>query len=433
MTSAPARDGAGPGGRRLLCVYQHAPTPGAPGIYRHRVYFAELVRRGWRIDLVSTPINYMTGDVPKRYARKPYVHEQIDGIDLHWVWASGRIHDSKLRRASNYATFATNALLRGATLGKPDVILISSPPLPVALLGPALARRHSVPWLLEVRDIWPESAASVGWMTPDSRLYRSLLRVSHYATAHADAVLVPTPGLTERVLEHGARTVEVVPGPVLDSARPEAREAVRRRLAIPDEHCLFLYLGALGVANGADVLLDAVERLPADAAASILVVGDGSARRELEERIAREGLSRIRLLEPVPKDEVFDLLAASDVCLHLLRPDPVFATALPSKILDYFSAHRPFVTTASGLPETLATESGGEFAPDADALAQALLRWTARSPAERALAGERSYEYGAANFGIAGSVDRLEQMLEATMREPRRHTVPRRRGAGSPS
>ena len=49
---------------RLLCVYQHAPTPGAPGIYRHRMWFAELVRRGWHVDLVSTPLNYMTGTVP---------------------------------------------------------------------------------------------------------------------------------------------------------------------------------------------------------------------------------------------------------------------------------------------------------------------------------------------------------------------------------
>ena len=59
--------------RRLLCIYQHAPTPGAPGIYRHRLYLAELVRRGWDVDLISTPVNYMRGTVPERYAGKPYV------------------------------------------------------------------------------------------------------------------------------------------------------------------------------------------------------------------------------------------------------------------------------------------------------------------------------------------------------------------------
>jgi len=85
--------------RRLLCVYQHAPTPGAGGFYRHRTYFAELVRRGWHVDLVSTPVHYLTGLVPERYARRPYVRETIDGIEHHWVWASSSIHRSRVHRA----------------------------------------------------------------------------------------------------------------------------------------------------------------------------------------------------------------------------------------------------------------------------------------------------------------------------------------------
>ena len=401
--------------RRLLCVYQHAPTPGAPGIYRHRLYFAELVRRGWHVDLVSTPVNYMTGLVPSRYRGRPYVHERLDGIDMHWVWASGKIHDSKLRRASNYASFASTALARAATLPRPDVVLVSSPPLPVAALGPLLARRHRVPWLLEVRDIWPESAASVGWLDPGTRTYRLLLRLAEGTTRRASGVVVPTPGLVERVREHGARSVEVIPGPVVDSARPPGvRHEVRRRLGLPDGECAFLYLGAIGVANGLDTLLEAVARLPPDLPASVLVVGDGSGRRELEARVAAEtAFRRVRILDPVPKDEVFDLLAASDVCLHLLRPDPIFATALPSKVLDYFSAHRPFITTAEGLPAKLAAESGGEFAADAGELADAIVRWTRLGPEERADAGERSFAFGSARFGVDETVDRLERLLLA--------------------
>lgn len=400
---------------RLLCVYQHAPTPGAPGIYRHRQYFAELVRRGWDVDLVSTPVNYMTGDVPPRYAGRAYLHERLDGIDMHWVWASKKIHSSKLRRAANYVSFAAAALGRAATLRRPDVVLVSSPPLPVAALGPLLARRYRVPWVLEVRDIWPESAVSVGWLDSGSRAYRALLRLAEETTGRASTVIVPTPGLVERVREHGAKSVEVVPGPVVDAARPpERRRETRRRLGLRDGECVFLYLGAIGVANGIDTLVDAAALLPPELPATLLVVGDGSGRRAVEARLAGDdALGRVRILDPVPKDEVFDLLAASDVCLHLLRPDPVFATALPSKVLDYFSAHRPFITTAAGLPAELAAASGGELAADADALARAIVRWTSRTPEERAEAGERSYAYGAATFGIDETVDRLERLLLA--------------------
>lgn len=399
--------------RRLLCVYQHAPTPGAPGIYRHRLYFAELVRRGWHVDLVSTPVNYMTGETPRRYAGRPYVHELLDGIDMHWVWASRKIHSSKLRRVSNYASFAAAALARAATLPRPDVVLVSSPPLPVAALGPLLARRHRAPWLLEVRDIWPESAASVGWLDPGTSTYRLLLRLAEGTTRRASAVIVPTPGLVDLVRGHGARSVEVITGPVVDGRRPpETRREVRRRLGLPEGHCAFVYLGAIGVANGIDTLLDAAALLPPELPASLLVIGDGSGRRAIETRLATEDAHRrVRVLGPAPRHEVLDLLAASDVCLHLLRPDPVFASALPSKVLDYFSAHRPFITTAQGLPAELATESGGEFAADARELADAIVGWTQRSPDERARAGERSYAFGAARFGLEETVDRLERVL----------------------
>ena len=312
---------------RLLCVYQHAPTPGAPGIYRHRLLFAELVRRGWQVDLVSTPLNYMTGNVPTRYARRLYTRESLDGIVHHWVWASRSIHASKLRRALNYVTFAFSSSLRAITLRRPDVVLVSSPPLTVGALGPVLATRFRRPWVFEVRDAWPESAASVGWLSEQSLLYRVLERVAHRLASRAQAVIVPTPGLIEIVRRHGAKKVDVISGAVIDApSSPELRRAARARLGVPDDECLFLYLGALGAANGVDTLLDAVQALPTDTPARFLLVGDGSARVALEERVREQGIETVSIVPAVPKDEVKDYLAASDVCLHLLRADPVRAS-----------------------------------------------------------------------------------------------------------
>jgi glycosyltransferase involved in cell wall biosynthesis len=397
---------------RLLCIYQHAPTPGAPGIYRHRLYFGELVRRGWHVDLVSTPINYMTGHVPLQYAGKPYVREVIDGITHHWVWASGKIHGSRTRRAFNYLTFAVSAGLRAGTLPRPDVVLASSPPLPVGSLGVILSKRYRRPWILEVRDVWPESAVSVGWLAEDSRLYGVLERLAHHHASTADAVIVPTPGLVEPISRHGASRVDVVPGSVLDAGTDDDRRArARAELAIDDATCLFVYVGAVGLANGLDMLLDAVRALPNGSGARFLVVGDGSARAALEARIARERIESVQIIDAVPRDRVGDFLAAADVCLHLLRPDPVFASALPTKMLEYFGAHRPFVTTVPGLPSELAHESGGGFAATPETLTEELSRWLAMSPAERREHGETSYRYGSQRFNLETAVDRLEEVL----------------------
>jgi glycosyltransferase involved in cell wall biosynthesis len=267
--------------------------------------------------------------------------------------------------------------------------------------------------VLEVRDVWPESAVSVGWLDEDSRAYRALERVAHRHARGADAAIVPTPGLVERVLAHGAARVDVVPGSVFDSPPdPELRARIRSVLGVDEDECLFAYVGALGAANGIDLLLDAVARLPAELRAAFVVAGDGSDRARLEQRVGAEGLTRVRLLGAVPKAEVGGLLAAADVSLHLLRPDPVFETALPSKVLEAFGAHRPFVTTVPGLPEQLARESGGGFAPTAAGLAAELERWTRLTPAERVERGEQALRYGLERFGLEANADRLEAVLE---------------------
>jgi glycosyltransferase involved in cell wall biosynthesis len=403
--------------RRLLCVYQHAPTPGAPGIYRHRRYFAELVRRGWRVDLVSTPRNYMTCAVPDPYRGRPLVTETIEGITHHWVWTPGGIHRSRTARIANYAGFATASALRAMVLPRPDIVLVSSPPLPVAGLGPALSRRFACPWLLEVRDVWPESAASVGWLSAESRLYALAERFAHGVTSRAPMVVVPTPGLEQLVQAHGARDVRTVPGVVL-AREPdlERRRVTRSRLGIRDDECVFLYLGAIGVANGLDLLLEAVALLPADVGVRVVVAGDGSARRSLADAISAQRLHQITLLPPVSQDDAGDLLAAADVGLHLLRPDPIFTSALPSKALEYLGARLPFVTTVPGVPSEVAVASGGAAVVSAAELRAQFTAWASVPPEERRVRGERALQYGLDHFGLEQSVAHFEELLEEVLR-----------------
>jgi glycosyltransferase involved in cell wall biosynthesis len=416
---------AAPGGRRepsrlrrLLCVYQHAPTPGAPGIYRHRLYFAELVRRGWGVDVVSTPRNYMTGQVPPDYRRRLRRTETIDGIGHHWVWTPGGIHRSRLARVANYASFVAAAGLQAAALPRPDVVLVSSPPLPVAGLGPLLARRFGCPWLLEVRDVWPESAVSVGWLRRESTAYALLERFAHAMTTRAARVVIPTPGLEPLVREHGAERITALPGAVVPKANePERRRTARARLGIDDDECVFLYLGAIGVANGLDVLLDAAREVSGHGRLRIVVAGDGSARESFGAAVTAQGLDRLMLLPAVSPVEAGDLLAAADVGLHLLRPDPVFASALPTKVLEYLGARLPFVTTVIGLPSEVALASGGSVASSAAELAQELRRWADLDHGMRSARGEQALSYGLERFGRSEGTDRLEELLEEVIAE----------------
>jgi glycosyltransferase involved in cell wall biosynthesis len=182
-------------------------------------------------------------------------------------------------------------------------------------------------------------------------------------------------------------------------------------LGIDEDQCVFLYLGAIGVANGLDLLLDAVESLPADTPAHVVVAGDGSARRSFEQALTARQLNRITLLPPVDQDGVEDLLAAADVGLHLLRPDPVFGSALPTKALEYLGAGLPFITTVPGFPSEVAIASGGAAVSSASELTREIDRWSELTHEARGARGQQALRYGLENFGLKANVTRLEGLI----------------------
>jgi hypothetical protein len=232
-------------------------------------------------------------------------------------------------------------------------------------------------------------------------------------------VIVPTPGLVDLVKGHGARDVTLVTGTIVDRpAVPAVREQTRSRLGVDRDACVFTYVGAHGIVNGLDMVLDAAELLEQRVGdrARVVLAGDGSARASLAQRLRERPISTVQMLGTVPKEEVADLLAASDVGLHALRPDPLFRSALPTKVLEYLGSHLPFITTVPGLPEQIALECGGGFADSAERLAAEMASWVELPAAERAARGERAFEYGQQHYGLTASVDRLEELLMRVIR-----------------
>jgi glycosyltransferase involved in cell wall biosynthesis len=265
----------------------------------------------------------------------------------------------------------------------------------------------------------------VEWLSSESTAYRMLERFAHSVTRRAPTVIVPTPGLEPLVRAHGAREVCVLPGIV--RARPpdpQRRSRTRASLGISEDTCVFLYLGAIGVANGLDLLLEAVDSPPDDLPAHVVVAGDGSARRSFAEAVtARRGSDHVA--PPVAQEGVADLLAAADVGLHLLRPDPVFGS-LCRPALEYLGAGLPFVTTVPGRPPTwqLQRRSCGVLRGGTDG---EFVWWSRATGDERRTRGRQALRYGLENFGLETNANRLERLLERT-----RDEQPQRQRAADP-
>ena len=238
---------------------------------------------------------------------------------------------------------------------RPDVVLASSPPLPGRRWpGRVAARRHRVPWVLDVRDLWPEAAVAVGELGSE-RAVRVAERLERFLYRDATAITTVTQPFVEHIAASSGGAGE-------DRARPERDDAVldRRRgararpraLGLPADEFVWTFAGNIGLAQGLDTAIDAAALL--GPSTSSCCSGDGAARPALEERAARDrrraaSSSATRCRASAPRSSC----APQTRCWSRSRADPVLESFVPSKLFDFCALGRPVLVAANGEPQRM--------------------------------------------------------------------------------
>ena len=378
---------------RLWLINQFANTPDLPGHTRQYEVAAALVSAGWEVEVFASDFNL----TQRRYRRlqRPSISllELIAGIRWHWLWVSPyRRNDWK--RQLNMLTFCLHLLLRllpAALLGRffyraPDRILASSPQLPAAFVSLCIARLCRIPFVLEVRDLWPQVLIDQAGKRPSSFMVRLLAFMESQLYRHAHLVVVLAKGAENYVLQRGAQhTVWLPNGPDLELFHPRP---------LPDDCAYFtiLYAGAHGEANALEHVIEAARLLEAmQSRVRFRLVGDGPEKQALIHQAA--GLASVVFEPPVPKTKVPDLLAQADAILLSLRDVPLFRYGVsPNKLYDAYAIGRPVISTVAGAINAEIEEHrlGVTAEPcDPQALADAILRLVSTSHMHRQEMAER--------------------------------------------
>ncbi len=301
---------------------------------------------------------------------------------------------------------------------RPDVIVGSSPHPFGALSALALARRFCVPFVLEVRDLWPESLVELASISRRHPLFRALLRIESILYRNSDRILTLLPCAAEYIAQRGGPKgrIEWIPNGVdLAPVPPPPPPA--------DGVFRVMYAGSHGTANGLDALLDAAGGL---SRVRFILMGDGTEKARLRERACREGLSNVEFRNPVPKGDVVRVLQSADACLMILKKADVFSWGIsPNKLFDYFAAGRPVLFGVS-TPHNPVEEAraGFTFAPDDPAsLCKAIRRLMELPKTERDEMGLRGTRYVEQRhdwrrLGIEFERNLLESIHSATHNSP---------------
>jgi glycosyltransferase involved in cell wall biosynthesis len=260
----------------------------------------------------------------------------------------------------------------GRALARPDLVIGSSPQLFAAAAGLAVARHFGVPFVFEVRDLWPESLLAGGGRKGPG--YLLLDAVARRLYRRADRILVLAQGAADYLAQRGipaAKLIHVPNGVDVESVRPAAEHNGNRPFTL-------VYAGAHGPANGLDRVLDAAEILGDRSPVRFLLVGDGPFKDALRADARRRHLDNVEFRDAVGREELVSIFAHADAGLMLLRDAPLFSFAVsPNKLFDYLAAGLPVVCNVRGVvSRLLVVARAGVLASDSSggALANAVLR-----------------------------------------------------------
>jgi glycosyltransferase involved in cell wall biosynthesis len=413
--------------RILFLTHYFPPEVNAPATRTHE-HCREWVAAGHEVHVVTCIPSHPVGRPFPGYQRRWYRHESIDGIHVHRVWTYLAANRGLVRRTINYLSFAASGAWRAWRLGRFDVAIGTSPQFFCAVGTWLVARRRRLPWVFELRDLWPDSIAAVGAFRHRSGPLRWLERLERRLYRDATAVACVTRSFVTILAARGVdqSKLHFVPNGIIPEFWATGnREGARRELGVASHEVLVSYVGTVGMAHGLHVVLEAAAGLRSRAPEiRLLIAGDGAELDALRALAAQRRLGNVRFTGLVPRAHIPSLLAASDVMLVTLRPSDVFRTVLPSKMFEAMAAARPIVLGVEGeARDTLLRAGGGIAVPlgDGAALADAVCR-LARDPALRAAMGESGAAFVQREFSrriwAARYLALLEEISAATSTVP---------------
>lgn len=405
---------------RMLLIHQAFASPSDGGGTRHYEFAQRVVKSGHSFTVVASDLSYLSGTT---VTEGPGLckDERVNGLRVLRAYAYPALHRSFVWRVFSFCTFVASSFITALKDGRVDLVIGTSPPIFQALSAWAVAYLRRRPFLLEIRDLWPEFAVDMGVLTNSALIFLSR-RLARFLYARATHIVVNSPAYHDFLITQHVPPLKItLISNGVDPAMFDPHstgEQVRHKWRCESKFVLS-YAGAIGIANDLLTLIQAADRVRERQDIVFLIVGDGKERLSLEAETARRGLKNVIFTGRLSKEEVAQVLAASDACIAILKDIPMFGTTYPNKVFDYMAAGRPTLLAIDGVIRKVIEDSGaGIFVRPGDeaALADAVLRLAADPSSARNM-GFRGREYVTKYFNRNQQAAEFVTVSEQLVRE----------------
>ena len=382
----------------------------------------EWVKAGHKVTVVTCAPNFPKGKVFDGYRNRAWQTEEMDGIRVIRVWSYITANEGFVKRILDYQSFMVTATLASPFVRGVDVVVGTSPQFFTACAAYVVAGMKRVPWVFELRDLWPESIRAVGAMK-ESKALDWLEKLELFLYRKANAVVSVTNAFRDNLIGRGidgAKIHVVTNGVDISRFNPREKDAELVRELGLEGKFVAGYIGTHGMAHALETLLEAAAKLKARPDGDryrILLLGDGARKAELVAQAQAKGLDNVLFVDSVSKEQVVRYWSLLDVSIIHLRKTELFTTVIPSKLFECMGMGIPVLHGVAGESAGIVEKEGAGivFEPEnADALCDGL----ARLAEDRALYDQyrRNALTGAHNYDRSVLAGRMLGMLEGLVK-----------------
>lgn len=392
----------------------HSLTPNMSGGTRHYDFAKELIKRGHSVTIVASSFHYSKYKEMKEYGEKEYLEETIDDINFIWIKTPAYFGNG-FSRVKNMLSYSLKVLkyIPSLDLAKPNIIVGSSVHLFAVYSAYKLSKRYNTPFIMEVRDIWPQTLIDMG-ISKWHPFIILLGLLEKYLYKKADKIISNLPYAYEHIEKFVSKEkfAWISNGVDLSNIKYVEKEK--------NEKFIISYTGAIGIANNLQILLDVAKKVKDNENIYFRIVGEGAQKEKLKVFVEENNLSNVSIENSVPKNEVTNILQNSDVLFLSLKDSPLYRFGISlNKLFDYMASGRIIVFAGNSKNNPIKDANAGySIAPDdVEVLQKTILEIYNLSQEKRDAIGQKIRKYAEDDYSIEILVDKFEKLLEDEIRK----------------
>ena len=337
----------------LFITDNFPPETNAPAsrTYEHALVWKEL---GYDITIITCQPNFPRGKVYKGYKNKFISKEVYDGLKIIRVWSFMAENSGFVLRVIDHISFAFMASMVSLFF-KRDVVITTSPQFFTNFVGVIYKLIRRKPWIIEIRDIWPESLRAVGSLKNDF-IYKTLEKIEIFFYKYSSKVIVVTDSFKNQLIQRGItpEKISIVKNAV-NTDFFNTKNLISTH-TFPKDKKIVGYLGTMGMAHNLNFILDAAKELK-ESKYHFVLIGDGAEKKNLAIRAEELGLKNVSFYDGVTKKEVPSILSQFDFGLINLKPSDTFKSVIPSKMFELSAMQVPILNGVEGEAQRMITDA----------------------------------------------------------------------------